>query len=236
MSSGEVQLQPRDEKVLDHIGRYRITLRPVLDQVFFASESSGSGNILQRLMRGGYVTAREGLPGRRRYYQLTAKGAEGRVSLERTKPIRAQALRSLIAVLWFCHMLQTRAHRLEKWELREAFEEQDPPPGTHCAVPGNALTVYRVQVPGTRTKPAAIISALKENLQDSFKCPLLKHWIKDRRYGFAILAESERASELRSAVNKHQITKYAPILVESVPSPQTLARAIHDHRVSQASK
>jgi hypothetical protein len=235
MNSGEVQLQARDQKILDHIARYRITLRPVLDHVFFHTESSGSGNVLQRLLKGGYITARDGLPGKRRYYQLTAKGAAGRVSIERTKPIRAQALRSHIAILWFCTMGEARRLRLETWELRDLLKEHAPE-GRHCAVPGSPLRLFRVQVPGTRTRPPAVISALKDNIQESHRNPLLKLWMKDSLYGFAILAEAERAAELRSAAAQHKLHRYAPILVESVPSPQTLARAIHDHRISQASK
>lgn len=233
MSSGEVQLQARDEKILDHIARYRVSLRPVLDRLFFDSQSSGSGNVLQRLLQGGFVTARDGLPGKRRYYQLTAKGAAGRVSIERTKPIRAQALRSHIAILWFCTMGDVRRLRLEEWELRDILKEHAPE-GRHCAVPGDPLRVFRVQVPGARTRPPAVISALKENIQQSYQNPVLKLWMKDGIYGFAILAEAERAAELRSAAAQHKLHRYAPILVEPVPSSQTLTRAIHDHRISQA--
>lgn len=235
MNSGDIQLQLRDEKVLDHIGRYRITLRPVLDHVFFDSESSGAGNVLQRLLGARYVAARDGLPGRRRYYQLAAKGAAGRVSLERTKPIRAQTLRSLLAVLWFCNMQETRSHRLEKWELREILQEE-PPPGTHCAVPGKELRLHRVMVPGGRTQPAAVLGALKQRFIESRRYPLIRQWMEDKRYGFLILAEAERAAELRSAVTKHKINRHVPVLVASVPSPQTLARAIHEHRISQGSE
>lgn len=235
MSSGEVQLQARDEKILDHIGRYRITLRPVLDAAFFEAESSGSGNVLQRLLDANLVTARDGLPGRRKYYQLTARGAAGRVTAERTKPMRAQALRSALAVLWLCHMTRRSMHRMEKWELREILE-QDPPPGTHCTLRGQPARLYRVQVPGARTRPAAIINALKDNLDDAKRHPIIRFWLEDQRYGFAILCETERAAELRSAVTRHKLSRYASILIEPVPSPQTLARAIHEHRASQAAE
>ena len=124
MSSGDISLQPRDQKILDHIGRYRMTLRPVLDRLFFADESSGCGNVLKRLIDAGLVTARDGLPSKRRYYQLTAKGAEGRVPLGRTKPMRAQSLRSAIAILWFCTMGDSPRTRIESWELRDILADE----------------------------------------------------------------------------------------------------------------
>ncbi|RMG58900.1 MAG: hypothetical protein D6717_02195 [Gammaproteobacteria bacterium] len=227
MSSGEIALQERDQKILDHIGRYRITLRPVLDQVFFAKDSSGCGNVLRRLTNAGLVTAREGLPSRRRYYQLTAKGAEGRVPLGRTKPMRAQALRSAIAVLWFCTMNQRSRQRMEAWELREILAGSTPA-GTHCIQPGTPTTVFRVQVPSGRTKTAGVVSALRDHMKNSFQRPVLKQMAKDQRYGFAVLAEAERTSELRAAIARHNLARYAPIIIESVPSPQTITRALND--------
>ena len=235
MSSGEIALQERDQKILDHIGRYRVTLRPVLDELFFSDDSSGCGNVLKRLIDAGLVTAREGLPSKRRYYQLTAKGAEGRVPLGRTKPMRAQALRSAIAILWFCTMNQQRRTRMETWELRDILGE-DMPAGKHCVQPGSPPVVYRVQVPSGRTKSAGVVSGLRDHISDSLRHRVIKRMAKDKRYGFAVLAEAERVPELRAAVAKHSLGRYAPLLIESVPSPQTITRALNDHRVSQGTK
>lgn len=232
MSSGEVQLQDRDERILDHIARYRLTLRPVLDHVFFDPGSTGAGNVLQRLLGAGLIVARDGLPGRRRYYQLTAKGAAGRVSQERTKPMRAQALRSALAVLWFCHMLETRRRKIEKWELRDLLDG-DPPPGTHCIEGRESPRLLRVQAPGPRTKPAAIVAGCKENIADARRHPIMKFWLKERRYGLAVLCEHERAAEIRSAIARHKLGQQAAITVEAVPGPHTLARAIHEHRTAE---
>lgn len=228
MSSGDISLQPRDQKILDHIGRYRMTLRPVLDRLFFADESSGCGNVLKRLIDAGLVTARDGLPSKRRYYQLTAKGAEGRVPLGRTKPMRAQSLRSAIAILWFCTMADSPRKRIESWELRDILADEMPA-GKHCMQPGNPPLLFRVQVPSGRTKVAGVISGLRDHMKESFAHPVVRRMAKDRRYGFAILAEAERVPEIRSAVAKHNLGRYAPILIESVPSPQTITRALHDN-------
>ena len=87
-------MEPRDAKILNHIGRYRLTLRPVLDRNFFSTDSSGCGNVLARLIRRGYIQPRIGLPKRRRYYQLTSRGAEGRVAVARTRILRGQTTRN----------------------------------------------------------------------------------------------------------------------------------------------
>ena len=106
-------MQERDEKILDHIGRYRLTLRPVLDCLFFADDSSGCGNVLTRLIQQGYVQARQVLPRRRCYYQLTRMGAAGRVPESRTRPLHGQALRTWLGILWFCFMEERRRRLLE---------------------------------------------------------------------------------------------------------------------------
>ena len=53
----------REDNILDHIGRYRITLRAVLERLFF--EGASCNNVVQRLVRQGKIRAREkGLAGK----------------------------------------------------------------------------------------------------------------------------------------------------------------------------
>ena len=71
----------RSTAILKHIGLYRVTLRTVLDRLFFASSTGGCKNALNHLQASGYVTARPRAVAGKSYYTLTpAGGGSGRRS------------------------------------------------------------------------------------------------------------------------------------------------------------
>ena len=114
----------RDEAILRHIGLYRLTIREVLATAFNLEHP---GNVLQRLRDAKLIEQRsKGLPGKVSYYQLTARGAADRVSLERTKPLGGPALRQHLAVLWFCHLDTGSRTRLEEVDIRRLFDDHSP--------------------------------------------------------------------------------------------------------------
>lgn len=218
-------MQSRDQLILDHIGRYRLSLRPVLDHLFFTGDSSGCGNVLNRLMRDNYIRAREGLPKRRRYYQLTRRGAEGRVPLDRCRLLRGQTLRSCLGILWFCCMTDGARRRLEIHELERIF---DPPPtGPHCGERGQVNRIYRVRVVGTKTRPNTLVQSLRQLIREAHATPKLGAWLQNRNYGFAVLAErKERVEQLGRVINRARLNEHAHILTAEVPGAQNLARSL----------
>jgi len=201
-----------------------------MDHSFFGGDSSGCGIVLNRLMRDGYVRARDGLPKRRRYYQLTRRGAEGRVSLDRTRPLRGQTLRGCLGILWFCCMMGCARHRLEKHELERVF---DPPPtGPHCIERGSTNRIFRCRVVSTKTRADALMKALRIQIEAATSGPKMKAWLRSKNYSLAILAEQLRVRELERAVGRSGLRGFAHIIVVGVPSPQDLAKVISSWRKS----
>src|SRR3972149_107866 len=99
-------MEDRDLSILRHVGLYRITLRPVLERLFFAGGSWGA--VLQRLRSDGWLQAGK-FPRNVSYYQLTPKAAAYlALPLSRATPFGAQALHKHLAILWFCWMGQPR--------------------------------------------------------------------------------------------------------------------------------
>lgn len=218
----------RDDQILAHIGRYRLTVRPVLDRLFFAADSSGCGNVLVRLMRAGFVRSRP-LAGRQCYYQLTEKGAAGRVPDGRSREIRGQALRADLSILWFCCMQTTRRQRLEQEETARLFSELRRVP--HAIEPGATNRLFRLRVVGPRTRPGQIVREIRRHVFAAGQAEdgRLAAWIQSRFYAFAVLAErAERIKAIRQAAQRAGLDGIARVDVIEVPDRHQLGLVITD--------
>ena len=223
---------PKDDEILRHIGRYRLSIRPVMDRVFFPDVASGCRNAIDRLHQQGLVRSRR-LVGPHRYYQLTPRGAEGRVSVYRTEPLRAQAIQNSLGVLWFCFMSERLRRRLETLELAGTFE--DPPGGLHCTEAGDEPCLYRVRVLSRKTRVATLLPDLREYIRKAGEKPSSKLavWLRSRHYGFAVLAERGRIEQVNMAIDRTRLGAYARIIVEEVPGPQSIGETLHGRRISE---
>lgn len=218
----------RDERILAHIGRYRVTLRPVLDRLFFGADSSGCGNVLARMLQAGSIRSRV-LTGRLCYYQLTEKGAAGRVPEGRSREIRGQALRGDLSILWFCCMQDVRRQRLEQAETAKLFPELRRVP--HVVEPGEPKVLFRIRVVGPRTKPGQIVREIRRHVFAAREAEdgSLAAWIEKRYYAFAVLAERpERVQAIRRAAQRAGLDKTVRIDVVEVPDRHRVGRASSD--------
>lgn len=223
-----VIMEPRDRKILQHIGLYRISLRPVLERLFFDGRSSG--NVVQRLRDAGHIALAK-LPGRVSYYRLSGKGAE-LLQLPRSRAVAfgAQALQTHLALLWFCCMGDGRRFRTNAEELSKLFPE-DPPKGDHCAEPGERIRLYQVYVPGPDTPVRRIIREVRKRFYAARLDTQLSRWIDGRLYSFAILVDSdERRKAVRAALkkapeNEEPLIAQAYFRVEAVPGVRTIKDA-----------
>src|SRR5262245_16169686 len=118
MSEGETGKDDRDLKIIRHIGLHRLSLRVVLEKLFFDGSESACDNVITRLRKGGRIQAVRGLPDKYSYYQLTKQEATAQgFPEERAEPLGPQALHEHLAVLWFCCMGQRPRYRLEEPRL-----------------------------------------------------------------------------------------------------------------------
>lgn len=229
----------RREQMLDHIGRYRVTLRATLEHLF----NLDPGNDILELRRAGLVAQNHGLPGRLGCYRLTAAGTTGRVPRDRgAADFVGRALLTHLSVLWFsCMMAEQSRVRLEADELERLLGKEAPPvdQAPHCADqvgPGEDAQLYRVFVLGQRSREdhtlAAIARATDSALRERGK---LATWIESGVYGFAVLTEmEERCEDVRTELRKRGLLTKARFLVESVPGPATLKRALDGYRGGRA--
>lgn len=217
----------RDERVLNHIGRYRIAFRQTLSCLFFDGRSPG--NVLQRLLSNGRIVARASLPERVSYYQLSLSEVRRRGLPEvRSRPFPPQAFHSHLAALWFCCMNagSPERRRLESAELARLFDGK-PPKGPHCLEGGQSPRVYRIHALGPDASARGVVRALRQRIERFREHTRLGPWLRNRQYVFALLADSPpRADRLWEALNDHRVLDRAEVAVGHAPNIRTIAAAL----------
>ena len=117
----------RDQAILEHVARYRITTNEILQNLFFEGARENTKNVVKRLTKQDLLHSQP-LYGKKVYYQLTTAGAE-RVGLPReaAQALGSQSLRRCYGVLGFCHQTNEAQakprRRLAPGELAEAFPD-----------------------------------------------------------------------------------------------------------------
>lgn len=220
-------MHARDERILHHVGLYRLSLRAILAKRFFDGRTAG--NVIARLIEHGRLQGRPGLPERLSYYQLTAAEARRRgLPAARARPLGAQALHTHLGVLWFCcaHNTKTPRRRLDRRELAKHFDATlDNAP--HCLEAGDDPVVWRVHVTSTRSNDLTLIKHLSARLVALSSTQAFGPWIEAGRYAVAILAESPgRRARLTETINRHGHPQRLRWTVEHAPSPNGLGAAL----------
>lgn len=117
-----VILQDRDQAILAHVARYRLTTLDTVQHLFFpeAASAEAAKTVLRRL-RATHLQSRP-LYLRRVYYQLTAAAAQALGEPEEVaNPFGPQALPRAYAVLAFCCHGPAERQRLARREFHERF-------------------------------------------------------------------------------------------------------------------
>lgn len=111
----------RDEAIIQHVARYRLTTTEAMRRLFFPdAKPGGEKNVIRRLT-GDYLTAQP-LYGKRVYYQLTPMAAKTvGESEESATPFGPQALVRLYGVLAFCCLGKTLKKGFTRAEFSQAF-------------------------------------------------------------------------------------------------------------------
>ena len=116
-------LTERDEEILKHVARYRLTTTEALRRLFFPdAKPGGEKNVLRRLT-GEYLQPQP-LYGKRVYYQLTPAAAKTLGETEESAtPFGPQALVRLYGVLAFCCLGKTVRPVFTRTEFIQAFSQ-----------------------------------------------------------------------------------------------------------------
>ncbi|MFA6043745.1 MAG: hypothetical protein WC718_02065 [Phycisphaerales bacterium] len=217
----------RDERILAHIGLYRLTFRRVLSVLFFDGRTAG--NIVQRLCAEGRIQARGGLPQRLFYYQLTLAEASRRgLPVARSRPPKPQAFHAHLAILWHCCMspAHRQRRRLERHELEKLFGNRVPG-GPHLIEAGPTPRVFRVQVVGPGTPARSAVRALRRRVEYVRRRPELRAWVHNRQYAFLLLTDTPgRCARIAEIAKRHAIPSRAQVEFAHVPDYRAAGAAL----------
>lgn len=196
----------RDERILAHIGLYRVSFRSVISSLFF--EGRTPGNVLHRLRAEGRIQSRSGLPNRVCYYQLTPTEAARRgLPVGRSRPPKPQALQTHLAVLWHCCVRPggPQRRRLDTGDMATLFGPEWPG-GVYVIEAGKQPRVFRVQVVGPNVRVGRFVKVLRRRIDRLRRDPLVGPWIRNRQFGFLLLTDSEaKCARAREVFERHAL-------------------------------
>lgn len=231
-------VSPRQGAILRHIARYALTVRPVLDALFYDGVPNACERDLVQLRSLKLITAVENAVAdstdprsRFSYYQLTKSGSKSIGASEyRGKALGGQAVTRYLAFLWFCCLKRPRRHRIGVAQLIQIFGEEILPlnscnkrdlllPGFHCLDKTElSYRVLHLYAPKTSVNDTA--TEIRKRLREARRLPVIAQAIVDRSYGFAVLAETiEQRDALRSHLAKSFASDPTSIVVAVSPGP-----------------
>jgi DNA-binding MarR family transcriptional regulator len=221
----------QDDLILDHIGRYTISIRRIIEQLFFAGGSCGT--TLNRLVEKQLVQrVAKTLNGNYSYYQLTPKGAKARgVPVNKAAPKSATALAQNLATLWFSTMGPQWRKRLTDEELNKLFGAPEGGNTAYVAQNGDQedTTVFRLFVPGEETAVRrTYVRTLKKIASEALENKQLVRWIERGSYRFAVLVHSEVRREELERLLKAENFPNLRVEIEIAPTPSTLPAFLPD--------
>jgi hypothetical protein len=221
----------RDELILDHLGRYTISIRPIIEDLFF--DGGNSGNALRTLVERQLIQrVSRGLEGNYSYYQLSSKGAQARgLPPNKSAPKSAIAVAQNLAALWFCCKSTTPRKRINEKELNTLFGAPEGGNIIHAAQTGlsSQKTVFRLFIPGESTAvKRSYARSLKKSAHDALDDKRLAPWIERGTFRFGVLVHSEVRKEDLERLLRAETFPKLEVHIEIVPTPSTLPTFILD--------
>ncbi len=220
-------MEKHDQIILDHIGRYTISIKKVIDTACL--EGSSCQNSLTRLLKADLLQAIDrGLSGNFRYYQLTAKGAKSRgFPVNRAREKEPRGLSQDLATLWFSCMGGVPRKRLSDVEMDTLFGAPKGGNVVHVAQSdGDASTVFRLFIPSENSSLNTFLATLKKSSYDAASDERLIPWIERGTYQLAVLLQNQnRCEELERLIRKDQFADVR-IHLDIAPAPTNLKEFI----------
>jgi DNA-binding MarR family transcriptional regulator len=225
-------MEEKDELIIRHIARYTISLRKVIESLYFDGGSASSA--INRLIRSGLVQRNtQALDGNYSYYQLTKKGCGLLTTpVNKARPRDEKGLAQDIAALWFCCMNELSRKRLSNDELKTLFGAPKGGNVIHAAqdASDNDTAVFRLFIPGETTRARPFVASLKKAAHEAIGDEKLLRWIERGTYRFAVLVHDERKkAELLKTIEKEEFPELR-ILIDVAPTPSTMRQFIAPDR------
>lgn len=188
-------MQQRHQQILEHLALHRLSVRELLDELFFDGKKGGCANVVKRLMgKHGWVESTPFPDGNNRtYYTLTEKGASALGVASNRCGVSAQHLEPNRAALWLSYKSPRAKHlvRLTPEDLKQLFPEASIS-GEHL-VDVSRGWVVRVYAPAPKATAKKIRDGIKRNIGPGASLhddPVLRSWAASGNYRLAVVVHS----------------------------------------------
>lgn len=226
MGVRDLVITDRDEAILAHIGRYRVSLASIISREFFGGRNPR--NVLQRLQLEKRIQSWP-LSGPLRYYQLTVREARRRgLPKDRGTGFGPRAVQLHLAVLWYCFCEGTARKRREPAELRKLLGVASAGRAhvtERRTEPKEMTLVLRVQLLSEQAEPADVVKSLRKMEASDLDNEKIAPWLLDGWYGYRLLTSSASALErIKSAVHAAGGRFHTSVRCLVVPPPEAWGR------------
>lgn len=213
------QLSERDQQILQHVERYRVTTDDILAELFFANSSHATAvqKVASRLAADGWLRKSQPLL-RRNVYSLGPAYHQVNAAAN-TRPFTEQSLPPAIAVLYFC--VRNGHKRLSLDELRkidarllEGGRTRTLPciGREHAGRLGIGMLVVDRNSPNRR-----VIWKLRRLVRQRITRPVYLAWIRSNRMSLTVIVPAEDRVELLAKEIQRKYKSEIPISVVHVP-------------------
>lgn len=227
-------MQERDEHIVKHIGLYRVSIRGVIEELFFDGKSCE--HVMDRLRVEGRIQVVKGLPDKLVYYQLTRPELRSRGLPKHRADPRGERLHEDLAVLWFACMGATPRPRLERKPLGKVFGRVPGIEKPHCRekLSNTEHVIHRVRLAGPETDDGRLLRDMEWWVKSGLSHPQLAPYLLERLLGFTILVEHpERVAKLKELLTKRECLAAVLIHIDEVPGPLNLAATLRRRKIQR---
>ncbi len=239
-------MNENDERVIRHIARYRVGLRPIFSKLIFDGNESAMGNSIARLTKRERIEIREGL-NRYNFYTLTP-GEARRLNLPESRATlfdndtRGQALHRWITSAWFCCLGEQRRKLLTDGEVQEFLGYRDTQV-SYCTErqADGSVCIYRLYTPVDTGKLPPFLSRVLRDIKEARQRPsydaakpTLAQLIDAQVFRIGVIVgNDERRNALNRLIEQSDDLKElrAKVLVETCVTPLTRLSRKDDQNV-----
>jgi hypothetical protein len=226
------RLVDRDYEIFEHVMRYRLTTREVLQRLFFAdSELNAVTKVTSRLVKDGFLNRYDLYPSRA-YFTLGRKSASFLgVAYKKTRELGPLSKAREFGVLSYCCMTERLRERLTVHELSQKHPEllQGGLDNSHYYLDNDGevtrLAYIRVDLGGSVDH---ILRNCRDDIAERLRFDAFEHLMNNGRFAIAIVtARAEKVEKIREATNERQDWPVA-FRVEAVPELVELVTHLYD--------
>jgi hypothetical protein len=236
-------MNENDERMIRHIARYRVGLRPIFSKLIFDGNESAIGNAIARLTKSERIETHEGL-NRYSFYTLSRREvrrlnlSDSRASLFE-RDTRGQALHRWITSAWFCCMGLKRRKLLTDGEVFEFLGYRETQV-SYCAErqEDGTTCIYRLYTPADTGKLPPFLSRVLRDIKDARQrpsddgTPSISRLLDARLLRIAVIVgNDERAAALSRLFEQSEELRdlRVKILVEKCVTPLTQVGRKENH-------